>query len=149
MTDTSNGTGMGPQTPATTTRSSRRTRRIAIISTLALVLVAGAVLVGVKTTGARSGALTASTIGVKCVTPGLRNGAYPITVTFTTDNTTHNILYYDGSDGGRYYPLGSTTTGTFTASSTTDGIYNTRIKVTWARVAYDDTKYDTATCTRS
>jgi len=43
----------GPTAP---TRSSRRTRRLTIIGALALVLVAGAVLVGVKTTGARSGA---------------------------------------------------------------------------------------------
>jgi len=107
------------------------------------------VLVGAKATGARSGAYTHVVIGVKCVTPGLTNGVYPITVTFPTDNTTHNILYFDNSDGNHYYPLGSTTSGTFTASSTTDGIYNTAIKVTWARGTFEDTKYDTATCTRS
>ncbi len=53
MADTQPGTGMGPETPATTTR---RTRRLALIGALALVLVAGAVLIGVSTSGARSGA---------------------------------------------------------------------------------------------
>ena len=145
MTATPNDTGMGPEAPATTTRSSRRTRRLAIVGALALVLVAGAVLVGVKTTGARSGA-TQSAIGVKCVTSGITvNGQYPIKVTFTTDGTSHAILYYDGSDSGGYNGLGSTTTGTFTSSHSTDAIFNTRIKVSWA----NDTKYDAATCTRS
>ena len=46
---------MGPDAPTTSTRSHRRTRNLTIIGALALVLVAGAVLVGVRTTGARSG----------------------------------------------------------------------------------------------
>ena len=147
MTAIPNDTGMGPEAPATATRSIRRTRRLAIVGALALVLVAGAVLVGVKTTGARSGATaTQSAIGVKCVTSGKPvNGQYPITVTFTTDGTSHTILYYDGSDQGSYFSLGSTTTGTFTSSHSTDAIFNTRIKVSWA----NDTKYDYAACTRS
>ena len=150
MTDAPNDTGMGSDVPATTTRSTRRTRRLTVIGALALVLVAGAVLVGAKASGARSGAtVTQYAIGVKCVTPGLTNGVYPITVTFTGDSTKHTVLYYDGSDGGHYYSLGSTTTGTFTSSTSTDALYNTRIKVTWAPVNYDDTKYDTAACTRS
>jgi len=60
---------MGSDLPVTTTRSIRRTRRVAIIGALALVLVAGAVLVGVKTTGARSGALSSSPTRVTL--PGL------------------------------------------------------------------------------
>ena len=67
MTATPPSTGMEADTPATTTRSTRRTRRLAIIGALALVLVAGAVLVGVKTTGARSGA---SYTGATCATNG-------------------------------------------------------------------------------
>ena len=149
MTDAPNDTGMGSDVPATTTRSTRRTRRLTVIGALALVLVAGAVLMGAKASGARSGAYTQVLIGVKCVTPGLTNGVYPITVTFTGDGTKHTVLYYDGSDGSHYYSLGSTTTGTFTSSTSTDALYNTRIKVTWALVNYDDTKYDTAACTRS
>ena len=57
MADTPPDTGMGPDIPTTASRSTRRTRRLAIIGALALVLVAGAVLVGVKSTGARSGTL--------------------------------------------------------------------------------------------
>ena len=68
MTDTQPDTGMGPETPATSTRSNRRTRRLAIIGALALVLVAGAVLVGVKTTGGRSGATY--TVGATCANGG-------------------------------------------------------------------------------
>ena len=63
MTDTPSDTTMGPDVPTTKTRSTRRTRRLAIIGVLALVLVAGAVLVGVKTTGSRSG--TVSTAATK------------------------------------------------------------------------------------
>ena len=149
MTDAPNDTGMVSDVPATTTPSTRRTRRLTVIGALALVLVAGAVLVGAKASGARSGSLTQVPIGVKCVTPGLTNGVFPITVTFPSDGTKHTVLYYDGSDGGHYYPLGSTTSGTFTSSTSTDALYNTLIKVTWAPVNYDDTKYDSATCTRS
>jgi len=58
MTATPPDTGMGPATPSVSTRSTRRTRRLAIVGALALVLVAGAVLVGVTTTGARSGTLS-------------------------------------------------------------------------------------------
>ena len=58
MTATPPDTGMGPETPSVTTRSIRRTRRLTIVGVLALVLVAGAVLVGVTTTGARSGSLS-------------------------------------------------------------------------------------------
>jgi len=60
MTATPPDTGMGPATPAVSTRSTRRTRRLAIVGALALVLVAGAVLVGVTTTGARSGLLSST-----------------------------------------------------------------------------------------
>lgn len=67
MTVTPPSTGMGPEVPATTTRSTRRTRRLTIIGALALALVAGAVLVGVGTTGARSGA---SYTGATCATNG-------------------------------------------------------------------------------
>jgi len=65
MTDTPNSTGMGTDEP-TGNRSTRRTRRLAIVGALALVLVAGAVLVGVKTTGARSGALSSTNATVTC-----------------------------------------------------------------------------------
>jgi hypothetical protein len=60
MTATPPDTGMGPETPFVTTRSIRRTRRLTIVGALALVLVAGAVLVGVTTTGARSGSLSST-----------------------------------------------------------------------------------------
>ena len=63
MTATPPDNGMGPETPSGTTRSTRRTRRLTIVGVLALVLVAGAVLVGVTTTGARSGKL--STVATK------------------------------------------------------------------------------------
>ena len=67
MADTSSDTGMGPDVPTTTARSTRRTRRMAIIGALALVIVAGAVLVGVKTTGARSGAISTAAINKSSV----------------------------------------------------------------------------------
>ncbi|MEI6372562.1 MAG: hypothetical protein WCP26_02160 [Actinomycetes bacterium] len=66
MTDSSDDRGMGTDEPATANRSTRRTRRLAIVGALALVLVAGAVLVGVKTTGARSGALSSTNATVTC-----------------------------------------------------------------------------------
>ena len=50
------------ETP-TATRSTRRTRRLVIVGAVALVLVAGAVVVGVTTTGSRSG--TVSTVATK------------------------------------------------------------------------------------
>ena len=56
MADTSHDRGMGADEPPA--RSARHTRRLAIVGALALVLVAGAVLVGVKTTGARSGTVS-------------------------------------------------------------------------------------------
>ena len=58
MTATPPENGMGPEAPVATARSARRTRRLAIIGALALVLVAGAVLVGVTATGSRSGTLS-------------------------------------------------------------------------------------------
>ena len=64
MADTSHDRGMGADEPPA--RSARHTRRLAIVGALALVLVAGAVLVGVKTTGSRSGALTSSSATVTC-----------------------------------------------------------------------------------
>ena len=70
MTDIQPDTGMGPETPATSTRSNRRTRRLAIVGALALVLVAGALLVGVKTTGGGSGAIYS---GATCATGGVCN----------------------------------------------------------------------------
>ena len=64
MTDTSHDHGMGSDEP--TTHSGRHTRRLAIVGVLAIVLVAGAVLVGVKSTGARSGATTSTNATVTC-----------------------------------------------------------------------------------
>ena len=64
MTDTSHDHGMGAD--ESTTHSGRHTRRLAIVGVLALVLVAGAVLVGVKSTGARSGATTSTNVTVTC-----------------------------------------------------------------------------------
>ncbi len=69
MAETPPDTSMGPETPATTARSSRRTRRVAIIGALALVLVAGAVLVGAQVTGSRAGATTTDVIGTVSCAP--------------------------------------------------------------------------------
>ena len=60
MSETPPDTGMGPDEPAASPRSARRNRRLAIVGALALVLVAGAVLVGVTTSGSRSGTLAAT-----------------------------------------------------------------------------------------
>ena len=70
MTDTPPDTGMGPETPVTTARSTRRTRRLAIIGVLALVLIAGAVFVGAQVTGSRSGATTTGDYGTVACTKG-------------------------------------------------------------------------------
>ena len=64
MTAAPHDNGMGSDEPPA--RSARHTRRLAIVGALALVLVAGAVLVGVKTTGARSGALSSTNATVTC-----------------------------------------------------------------------------------
>ncbi|MCX6460627.1 MAG: hypothetical protein NTZ03_09995 [Actinobacteria bacterium] len=80
MTETSSDNDMGPDTPASPARSTRRTRRLAIIGALALVLVAGAVLVGVKTTGARSGALVN-----KIVCSPRATSTNTVTLTWTDD----------------------------------------------------------------
>lgn len=103
MTQTPHGSGIGPETPATTTRSTRRTRRtrrLAIIGALALVLVAGAVLAGMKMTGARSGTITSSAteinIAVKCsYIAGIERSPYSAgthskaALTFTADASAH------------------------------------------------------------
>lgn len=60
MSETPPDTGMGPDEPAASPRSARRNRRLAVVGALALVLVAGAVLVGVTTSGSRSGTLAAA-----------------------------------------------------------------------------------------
>ncbi|MEI6372800.1 MAG: hypothetical protein WCP26_03370 [Actinomycetes bacterium] len=62
--------GIAPEAPSDaspSTRSKRRTRRLSIIGALALILIAGAVLVGIKSTGARSGAINISSIS--CLYP--------------------------------------------------------------------------------
>lgn len=73
----------------TASRSSRRNRRMVIIGALALVLVAGVVLVGVQTTGARSGALVGA---IQCVNSD--NGDSNQSVSWT-DNA--------NSTGGKYF----------------------------------------------
>ena len=55
-------TDTGVSHEQTASRASRRTRRMVIVGALAIVLVAGLVLVGAKTNGARSGALVAGTM---------------------------------------------------------------------------------------
>jgi len=124
MTEPSPDTGMGSDLPVTTTRSIRRTRRVAIIGALALVLVAGAVLVGVKTTGARSGALLTSATrvtlpGLKCKTAisfgdntnlvivGMewQNGTLP---TNATSTTTYKYYYMVKGDNHEYQLAQST-----------------------------------------
>lgn len=80
MTATSPDNDMGPDTPSSSARSTRRTRRLAIIGALALVIVAGAVLVGVKTTGARSGTLVD-----KVVCSPRATSTKTVTLTWTDD----------------------------------------------------------------
>ena len=62
MSETPPDTGVGPDEPAATPRSARRNRRLAIVGALALVLGSGTVLLGITTSGSRSGTLaTAAT----------------------------------------------------------------------------------------
>ncbi|CAB4962803.1 unannotated protein [freshwater metagenome] len=58
-------TDTGVSHEQTASRASRRTRRMVIVGALAIVLVAGLVLVGAKTNGARSGALVAGSLTCK------------------------------------------------------------------------------------
>jgi len=100
MTDTQPDTGMGSEEPVTTSRSTRRTRRIGIIGALAGVVVIGAVLIGVMTGGSRSGAIASSatqvSITATCSTiPGVERSSFNPTIpakskiTFTANASTH------------------------------------------------------------
>ncbi len=60
MSATSMGSDMFPTADGSNARTSRRKRRVAIAGALALVVIAGAVIVGVTTTGSRSGTLYTS-----------------------------------------------------------------------------------------
>jgi len=50
-------TDMGSDQPETATRSNRRRQRVTIVGVLALIVIAGTVLVGVKSNGARSASI--------------------------------------------------------------------------------------------
>ena len=110
MTATPPDTGMGPETPASTTRSTRSTRRLAIIGALAIALVAGAALVGVRTTGARSGA---SYTGATCATngtcilgdigPGGGTVVFVATVDFQCGPTTTDTCRYQEAAPASWY----------------------------------------------
>ena len=145
MTDTAPDTGMGPEPPATAASSTRRTRRLAIVGALALVLVAGAVLVGVKTTGARSGSLTSTAvrepIGLKCVW-GDFMGAELLGVQWATNDGTSHRVYY--KIGAQEYTVEATTIGSIV---TTDGYRGRDYYVSWGSANNAaDTKYDFITC---
>jgi len=100
MTDTLNESGLGPETPASARRSTRRTRRVAIIGALALVLVAGAVLVGVTTSGARGGYIAGNSCqnGGACALgntgPGLGKVFYVATTAFSCGATLAATCFY-------------------------------------------------------
>ena len=99
--DTDPDTGMGSDVPPDSTRVTPRARRMAIIGVIALVLVAGAVVVGVRTTGARSGALT--TAALVCSYTGQITGTNTIKWTDTENRTGGNFyveLWQDGADWG-------------------------------------------------
>ena len=145
MTDTAPDTGMGPEAPATAVSSTRRTRRLAIVGALALVLVAGAVLVGVKTTGARSGSLTSTAvrepIGLKCVW-GEFMGSELLGVQWTTNDGSSHRVYY--KSGAQEYTVEATTIGSIV---TTDGYRGRDYYVSWGSANNAaDTKYDFITC---
>ncbi|MCX6459146.1 MAG: hypothetical protein NTZ03_02435 [Actinobacteria bacterium] len=88
MSATPHDNDMGPDAPITSTRSHRRTRNLTIIGALALVLVAGAVLVGVRTTGARSGALCSTACAVGDTGPGGGTVFYVTSTPFACGTTT-------------------------------------------------------------
>jgi hypothetical protein len=104
MTETPTDTGMGSDIPPTSTRSTRRTRRLAIIGALALVLVAGVVVIGLRAEGSRSGALSSTATKVSaritCVTGyNIQNGS----------------LYYTDRYIVLYFPTGTPAGSVFTA----------------------------------
>ena len=124
-------TGMGPDAPATATRSSRRSRRLAIVGALALVIVAGAVFVGVKTTGARGGYIAGASCqnGGTCVLgdvgPGLGTVFYVAATPFACGTATCSYLeaapagWRSGvaTDPQLRWNLGTTTGGSDTAQN--------------------------------
>jgi hypothetical protein len=63
---TSMGSDMFPTADGSNARTSRRKRRVAIAGALALVVVAGAIIVGVTTTGSRSGTYTSAASRTGC-----------------------------------------------------------------------------------
>jgi len=77
----------------TASRSSRRNRRMVLIGALALVLVAGVVLVGVQINGARSGALVGA---ITCVNSDNGDSNQSVSWTDDADTTggTYIINYY-------------------------------------------------------
>jgi len=115
------------------------------VGALALVLVAGAVLVGVKTTGARSGSLTSTavrqSIGMKCVW-GEFMGAELLGVQWATNDGTSHRVYY--KIGPQEYTVEATTVGSIVTS---DGYRGRDYYVSWGSANNAaDTKYDFITC---
>ena len=128
MADTSSDAGMGPDVPATTTRSTRRTRRLAIIGAVALVVVAGAVLGGAQVTGSRSGTTVPDLVGTVSCTKGGSTTFAPLDganwVTFTW------LDQYGTVKGG---PVSAVKSGGTWSATTVDSV---GLKVAWGTLSY-------------
>lgn len=134
MTDTPNATGMGPDVPATATRSTRRTRRLAIIGALAIVLIAGAVLVGARVTGSRSGA----SVGfVTCKVGGQ---------TYFSSTSGVSYVQYDwyNSAGTLIFGSGAYGSGQFSRSTASGAA---RVRASWGSGAASLMTAGTSNCT--
>jgi len=129
MTETPPDTGMGAEAPATTTRSTRRTRRLAIIGALALVLIAGAVLVGTKVTGSRSGTVSTGAYGtVTCTRGSTTTYKYSTAYTPKTGTVRFTWLNSGNQNVGSFTPTLSN--GVFSANTTAMG-FATQITIDW------------------
>jgi len=128
MTDTPLDTGMGPDVPATTTRSTRRTRRLAIIGALALVLIAGTVLVGAQVTGSRSGATSSGSYGTVVCTLGSTTKLTPSSTYTPNPSSSVRFTWQDdyGNNKGSFSP--SSSSGVW-STSTAGGA--TKVLIEW------------------
>ena len=104
----------GELPPTSARRASGRRRRFQVIGVLAVVAVAAAVIVGISTSGSRSGSLTAAQAAAQYAGATLtcKNGGQTILTmpSIPTEQTRFEVTWED--------QLSETTTGTFVAMST-------------------------------
>ena len=140
-------------TQPTPGRSSRRTRRLAIVGVLALVLVGGIAIVAATTNGARSGSITSA--GFTCVTDSngtsveWTDNADLTGGTFTVNAVTSTRITYTGTMPGKSANSKYTSTTAFKtpASFMINGtIFTFTITYKPSGVGQSPTLYGTSNC---